>query len=69
MRKGIPVYTLEDDDDEVITGTFYQPELQKVDATDEDTYKIEKILKIRGRGRNKQHFVKWLLCQRNLILE
>lgn len=60
MRNGIPVYTLGDYNDEAITGTFYQPELQKVDVRDEDTFKIEKILKTRGRGPNKQHFVKWL---------
>lgn len=60
LRNGIPVYTLSDYNDEVITGTFYQQELQKVDVREEDTFKIEKILKTRGRGPNKQHYVKWL---------
>ncbi|XP_062619356.1 uncharacterized protein LOC134280919 [Saccostrea cucullata] len=60
LRNGIPVYKLKDYNDEAITGTFYQPELQKVDVRDEDTFKIEKILKTRGRGPNKQYFVKWL---------
>lgn len=36
--------------------------LQKVDVREEDTFKIEKILKTRGRGPNKQHYVKWLYC-------
>lgn len=60
LRNGIPMYTLGDYNNEAITGTFYQPELQKVDVRDDDTFKIEKILKTRGRGNNKQHFVKWL---------
>lgn len=60
LRNGIPVYTLGDYNAEAITGTFYQPELQKVDVRDEDTFKIEKILKNRGRGPNKHYFVKWL---------
>lgn len=60
LRNGIPVYTLGDYNDEAITGTFYHPELQKVDVRDEDTFKIEKILKTHGRRPNKQHFVKLL---------
>lgn len=60
LRNGIPVYTLSDYNDEAITGTFYQQELQKVDVREEDTFEIEKILKTRGRGPNKQHYVKWL---------
>lgn len=60
LRNGIPVYTLGDYNDEAITGTFYQPELKKVDVRDEETFKIEKILQTRARGLNKQHFVKWL---------
>ncbi|XP_033729418.1 uncharacterized protein LOC117318555 [Pecten maximus] len=41
-------------------GTFYQSELQKVEVRDDDMWKVENILKTRGKGRNKQHFVKWL---------
>lgn len=33
---------------------------KKVDAREEDEFKVEKILKIRGHGRNKQFFVKCL---------
>lgn len=67
LRNGIPVYTLSDYNDEAITGTFYQPELQKVDVREEDTFKIEKILKTRGRGPNKQYYVKWLYWPRKLL--
>jgi hypothetical protein len=48
LRNSISVYKLKDFNDEAIAGTFYQPELQKVDAREEDTFKIEKILKTRG---------------------
>ena len=60
MRRGIPVYKLKDWDGEPIKGTFYQQELQKVDVTDGDLFKIEKILKRRRRGNKNQVFVKWL---------
>lgn len=58
LRNSIPVYKLNDYNNEVITRTFYQPELQKVGVRDEDMFKIEKIPKTRGRRPNKQHFVK-----------
>ncbi|KAK3102040.1 hypothetical protein FSP39_008318 [Pinctada imbricata] len=60
LRGGIPVYRLKDYMEEDIIGTFYQPELQKVDTREDDAFKIETILKTKGRGRNKQYLVKWL---------
>ena len=60
MRGGLPIYRLKDFYDEEIKGTFYQSELQKVDIRDDDMWKIEKILKTKGKGNNKQYFVKWL---------
>ncbi|KAK7460750.1 hypothetical protein BaRGS_00038828 [Batillaria attramentaria] len=48
------VYTIRDDRGELIKGTFYEPELQKVHDT--GVYKIEKVLRRRGR----QVLVKWL---------
>jgi len=51
---------LRDFHDEEIKGTFYQSELQNVDGRDDDLLKIEMIVKTRGKGRNKQYFVKWL---------
>ena len=56
-RKGIPIYRLIDLKDDEITGTFYQEELQKVQTT--DIWKVEKILKEKGRGKNKMVYVKW----------
>jgi hypothetical protein len=60
LRGGIPVYRLKDYLNEEIKGSFYQSELQKVDVREKDEFKVEKILKTRGQGRNKQFFVKWL---------
>ena len=60
MRGGLPVYKLKDYMDEVIKGSFYQSELQKIEVRDTDTFKVEKILKTKGRGHNKQYYVKWL---------
>jgi hypothetical protein len=46
--------------DEENKGTFYQSELQKVDVRNDDIWKIEKILKTKGKGNNQQYFIKWL---------
>ena len=43
---------------EKILGTFYEAELQKVKAP--ETYKIEKVLRTRGKGSRKQYLVKWM---------
>ena len=60
LRDGLPVYRLKNFHDEEIKGTFYQSELQKVDVNDDDMWKIEKIVKTRGKVRNKHYFVRWL---------
>jgi hypothetical protein len=58
-RGTLPIYRLRDLQDEDIKGTFYQSELQKITIDPNQTWKIEKILKTRGKGQNKQLFVKW----------
>ena len=54
-----PVYLIKDDHGEILEGTFYSEELQKVIKKD-DIYKIEMILKKRKMGRRVQYLVKWL---------
>ena len=54
-----PVYKLKDYDQEELSGTFYNEELQKV-IKEDDVYEVEKILKSRGKGKNREVFVKWL---------
>jgi hypothetical protein len=53
-----PVYLIKDDHGEILEGTLYSEELQKVIKKD-DVYKIERILKKRKR-RRVQYLVKWL---------
>ena len=45
-------------DGQELHGTFYEKELQKV-FKHNDTYKIEKILKKCGKGKNVKYLVKW----------
>jgi len=52
-----PVYKLKDYEGEIITGTFYEPELQPV--KDSGVYEIDKILKTRTRKGSKEYFVSW----------
>ena len=47
-------YKITDLNNELIEGSFYEPELQK---TEQETYRIEKI--IRRDKKNKRVFVKW----------
>ena len=54
-----PVYLVKDDHGEIMEGTFYVEELQKVIKTD-DVYKIEPIFKKRKMGQRVQYLVKWL---------
>lgn len=53
-----PVYMLHDQMNEPIEGIFYEPELQRVEHTD-DVYIVEKVLKKRKRGGKMEYFVKW----------
>ena len=55
------MYTLEDYAGDAVIGRFYAEELQAVTTTDEDTYKIEKVIRHRKRrGHTKEFLVRWL---------
>ncbi|WAR04801.1 YMD3-like protein [Mya arenaria] len=58
-RGTIPIYRLVDLQDEEIKGTFYESELQKVNYDPDQSFKIDKILKTKGKGQHKQYFVKY----------
>ena len=60
MRDGIHIYQLKDFDNENIDGTFYGPELQKVNKNKDTLWKIEKVLKKRKRRGVEQVLVRWL---------
>lgn len=52
-------YKIKDLKDEVIEGTFYEPELQLVIKSDDDFYKIDKVLDRRGKGASRELLVSW----------
>ena len=52
------VYELKDLAGEPVLGSYYARELQRVAKPRE--FVIEKVIRSRGRGRNRQHLVKWL---------
>lgn len=53
------LYTLKDDNNEIIHGSFYKQELQKVENNDK-VYRIEKVLRKRTLpNKQKQILVKW----------
>ncbi len=61
VRHGYPItYALEDLKEEPVLGLFYEEEMQLVQNLDDIEYKIEKVIKRRGKGRNKEVFVKFL---------
>ena len=53
-----PVYRLKDFNGDLIAGTFYEYELQKI-TKDDDVYRVEKILKKRTRKGRREFLVKW----------
>ena len=60
LREGIPVYKIADKAGEVVTGSFYTEELQKVTLQENEFYKIEKILKRRKRKGKTEYLVRWM---------
>lgn len=60
LRGGLPIYYLKDYHDQDLIGSFYQPELQRIDVDENQMWKVEKILKSRTRRGKKEHFVRWL---------
>ena len=53
------MYTLKDWQGTLIKGSFYEPELQVL-AEEPTKYRIERVVRVKGSGKNKKYFVKWL---------
>jgi len=60
FRGGIPIYIITDYDGDPITGTFYENEFQRVNKNKEDLWRVDKIIKKRGKGRTQELFVSFL---------
>lgn len=60
VKENIPKYALKDFNNELITGEFYEQELQQVYIDEQTTYKIESIIKERTKNGKKEVLVKWL---------
>ena len=58
MARQVPVYKLKDDAGEILDGTFYEPELQKIIKND-DVYRVQKILRKRKRKGVVEYLVRW----------
>jgi hypothetical protein len=56
MKEGMPYYTLKDTSGDAVQDTFYQPELNRVNVTEQMVCRIEKVIR---RWRN-QAMVKWM---------
>ena len=52
------MYIIEDENGNVVDGKFYKAELQLINVKPE-MYRIEKVLRTKGKGAYKQYFVKW----------
>ena len=44
----------------ILDGTFYEQELERVHKSETDYYRVEKVLRTRMRNKRKEYFVKWL---------
>ena len=54
-----PVYRLRDDLGDVLDGTFYELELQKVSVPPDKVYRVESVLQHRKVGGRTEALVKW----------
>ena len=59
LRRIPPVYRLREYDGTILEGTFYERELQRVQQSEADLFRIDKIVKTRGKGKNEQYLVRW----------
>ena len=60
FKRGAAEYKLKDFNGDEVLGVFYENELQKIVEDENREYRVEKIIKSKGKGKNKQHFVKWM---------
>ena len=55
-----PIFILQDLNDEIIDGIYYEQELCPVKKNlSEEVFEIDEILQTKGRGKSKKYFVSW----------
>ena len=59
-RQNFPIYTLKDFDNEVLKGTFYEQELQKIDKDLNLKWDIENVLRKKSVRGKVYYLVRWL---------
>jgi hypothetical protein len=59
-NQNINLYKVKGFDGEPIQGNFYEWELQKIVQDEDPLYKIERVIRTKGRGKNKTAFVSWM---------
>jgi hypothetical protein len=59
ILQGIPIYYLQDYNEELLKGGFYEFELQKISFNPNQIFNIEKVIKTRVRKGVKESFVKF----------
>ena len=59
QRDGINMYKVEDQDKELVLGSFYEGELQRVLKDQENKWKVERIISEEGEGADKRAYVKF----------
>ena len=57
MVEAIPQYKVKDYSGDIVTGTFYENQLAR--AYEQDVYKVEKVIRSRKKGGQKQFLVRW----------
>ncbi len=60
LTENLAIYKLKDIQNEPIKSSFQQFELLKADIPNDATYRIDKIIKTKGRGQHKMALVSWV---------
>jgi hypothetical protein len=60
IRRSPIRYKIKDLNGEIIEGSFYAQELQPVETSSNTFYKVDKILKERGKGNSRELYVSWV---------
>jgi hypothetical protein len=60
LQRNPPVYKMKDYLGEILEGTFYEQEIQKVVKSPHDLYKVERIMDERQSGNGTEYLIKWL---------